>query len=344
MRSTIKDVVKKDLFLKYFRCSFLKTTRTMCQSQNLRLVITLGVIALFGVITFILAAATLGILNKQYNELKDILNSVTTTTTTRPSLNSALVESIRIEDLMNHLNELQSIAATSSNTRAIGTPGFERTLDYIVNYLTTNGLDLTVFRESFPIQNFSIRGDPILTLSINGTSMPFIYSTDLAKSDFTYVNYSTAINLTQLSFTVVSNNGCDRSDWQNVAGQAVLVRAGGPCTYAEKGELANNLSVAALLFYNNGLTTSNLAPASVRLRQANKLPALFLSYAAGQKLVNEANKSNVYISIEIQRENYPPFNVENICADTKDGNVNETIVIGSHSDSVPAGPGINDNG
>jgi len=36
--------------------------------------------------------------------------------------------------------------------------------------------------------------------------------------------------------------------------------------------------------------------------------------------------------------------VENICADTPTGDVTQTIVIGSHSDSVPAGPGINDNG
>jgi hypothetical protein len=313
----------------------------MCNSQNLRLVIVLGVIGLFGIITFILAAATLCTLNKQCNKIKDILNPATTT---RPSLNAALAESIRIEDLMHHLNELQRIAYTSSNTRAIGTQGFTQTLNYIDNYLTSNGLDLNVFRQSFPIQNFSIRREPRLELSVNGVLTSFNYSIDLAKSDFTYVNYSTAINWTQLNYTVVSNNGCTRSDWQNVAGRAALVMEGGPCTYAEKGELANNLSVAALLFYNNGLKTSYLAPAIVRLRQANKLPALFLSYAAGQKLVNAANQSNVHILLEIQRENYPSFNVENICADTKDGNMNETIVIGGHSDSVPAGPGINDNG
>ena len=39
-----------------------------------------------------------------------------------------------------------------------------------------------------------------------------------------------------------------------------------------------------------------------------------------------------------------PFPVGNICADTPTGDITQTIVIGSHSDSVPAGPGINDNG
>jgi Zn-dependent M28 family amino/carboxypeptidase len=46
----------------------------------------------------------------------------------------------------------------------------------------------------------------------------------------------------------------------------------------------------------------------------------------------------------IQLENLGTFPVDNICADTTVGNINQTIVVGSHSDSVPAGPGINDNG
>ena len=312
--------------------------------QDARLLIVVGVIGLFGIITFILAAATLGTLNKQSNEIKEILNSEKSATAPTPSLNAVLAESIRTEDLMHHLNELQRIATAASSTRAIGTQGFEETINYIENYLNRNELDLTVFREPFLIQNFSITGEPKLQLSINGVPTPFVYSADLPKSDFTYVNYSTAIDFTTLNYTVVPNNGCSGSDWENATGRAALVMGGGPCTYGEKGDEANKANVAALLFYNHGLTTSSLAPAIVRLRQANKVPALFLSYAAGRKLVEAANQSNVSISLEIQREDRGSFKVDNLCADTKDGNSNETIVIGAHSDSVPAGPGINDNG
>jgi aminopeptidase Y len=313
----------------------------MKNSSTLRLVIVIGVLALFGIVTFALAAATLGTLNKQYGEIKDIISGLTTT---QPSLNSILVQSVRIEDLMNHLDQLQRIASSSGNTRAIGTSGFQGTLDYIENYLVNNAPELNVFRQSFLIKNFTVRGSPTLILSVNGSNIPFIYLPNLPKSDFTYVNYSASINLTQLNLAIVLNNGCNDSDWQNVAGRAALVMAGGTCTYAEKGVFANEKNASALLFYNNGLTSSNLAPVIVRLRQTNRLPALFLSYATGQKLIAEANRTGVSIWLSIELENYSPFNVENICADTKDGNSSETIVIGSHSDSVPAGPGINDNG
>ena len=322
----------------------------MPESSSTRFIVVLGIVSLFGIITFALAAATLGTLNKRYSDLENQINSINiatnpiATTTTRPPLNSPLAESIRIDELMNHLHELQRIADGSNHTRAIGTQGFAETVNYIESYLKTNAPNLNTFREPFPVRNFSIRGTPQLNLFINDVETPFNYSTNLTQAHFTYVTNSGEITQTRLNITAVLNNGCVRSDWPNVVGKAVLVRAGGPCTYAEKGELAANQSVSALLFYNSGATVSNLAPAIVRLRQLNQLPALSLSYAVGQRLVDAANGNNASISIDIQLEDYPSFNVTNICADTMDGNSNETIVVGSHSDSVPAGPGINDNG
>jgi hypothetical protein len=314
----------------------------MADSSTVRLFVALGILALFGIATLALAAATLATLNKQYKDLKNSINL----STTRPLTNSVLADSIRAEDLMKHLYELQRFASNSGNTRAIGTRGFEETVNYIDNYLTDNAPTLNVFRQALPVRNFTVKGNPVLILSTNNVNKTFTYSTDLARSDFTYVNYSTSIDLTRYNFVVVPNQGCDESDWSSVIGRAALVIAGGPCTFAEKGVLANKYNATALLYYNNGLTTSSLAPSIVRLRQANQLPALFLSYAAGQELISAINTTNgnANILLKIELENYPPFYVENICADTKDGNINETIVIGGHSDSVPAGPGINDNG
>ena len=335
--------------------------------SNMRLLIALGVIGLFGIITFALSAATLGTLNKRLDTIEKKLTQAaivttastqstttatntstvsaqsTTTTTTRPSLNAILAEAIRIEEVMSHLNALQSIANSTGNTRAIGTPGFERTLDYIENYLKNNISGLNVSRQEFMVKNFTVSGTPTLITFGDSLNKTFIYSTNLSRSEFTYVNYSAPINSTNFTLTVVPNFGCSQSDWASVAGQAALVIAGGTCTYAEKGVFANDNNASALLFYNNGATTTNLAPAIVRLRQANKLPALFLSYAAGQQLVDAANISRISVKLDIQLENFPPFPVNNICADTE-GNASETIVVGSHSDSVPAGPGINDNG
>ncbi|CAF3227333.1 unnamed protein product [Rotaria socialis] len=309
----------------------------------------IGVVLL--IVSIALNAATLSTINKRFDEIKNAngqttvsIGSTTRTTTQPPSSSGNLTDSIRIADLMYHLNELQRIANDASNTRAIGTRGFSETVNYIYNYLAVNAPNLNVVRQPFLVKNFTVKGNPILILSSGGSNRTFTYSTNLARSDFTYANYSAPIALTEFNLTVVPNYGCDPADWQNVAGQAALVVLGGICTFAEKCELANKYNASALLYYNHGLTTASLAPVIARLRQVNTLPAVCLSYAAGQELVRAANMTSASIWLQIEIENYPPFMIENVCANTKEGNINETIVIGGHSDSVPAGPGINDNG
>lgn len=216
----------------------------MVEISKSRLLLALVIISLFGVITFALAAATLGTLNKHYESLKnqiDAVNVATVSTTSSPNLHSTLAQTIRIEDLMAHLNALQRIANQSSDTRAIGTVGFDATVNYIYNYLSNSTLNLTVSQQSVSIQNFSIRGIPTLTLAFNSTTNhSFVYSTELAKSDFTYINYTAAVNETSFNLTVVDNFGCNSSDWKQVAGRAALVKAGGTCTNLKKVNLLMN--------------------------------------------------------------------------------------------------------
>ncbi len=300
--------------------------------------ITLCVIGLFSVITFALAAATLGTLNRRFGSI------ISSRIVSKPKLNSVLAETIRIDDLMNHLRQLQRIADESNGNRAINTRGFNETVNYIYNYLTNHVIGLKVKRETFQVRNFALAKNPIVLSLINGTIKNLTYSSTLARSEFTYVNYSTSANFKKYVRVInIPNFGCDRSEWQNASGLVALVKGGGKCTYAEKGIFAENSGVRALLFYNHGETSSNLAPFIVRLRQANQLPALFLSYAAGQTLAN-ATSTEVSVKLEIELQNLGTFPVDNICADTTHGDPMQTIVVGSHSDSVPAGPGINDNG
>ncbi|CAF1195066.1 unnamed protein product [Rotaria magnacalcarata] len=304
-----------------------------------RIFVLICIIGLFGIATLALAAATLGTLNKRFDSI------ISKTTTNRQNLKSTLAETILIEDLMGHLRQLQRIADESNGTRAINTRGFNQTIDYIEKYLNEHATGLKVMRETFQVRNFDIASDPILLSSINETIKNYTYSKILARSDFTYVTYSTSANFSDYVRVInIPNFGCLQSEWENAAGLVALVKAGGKCTYAEKGILARNNNVRAILFYNNGETNANLAPIIARLRHTNELPALYLSYAAGQTLSNATFLTSVTVKISIQLQDLGTFPVDNICADTIEGSNTEIIVVGSHSDSVPAGPGINDNG
>jgi aminopeptidase Y len=301
--------------------------------------IVIGIILMIVVLG--LAAATLVIVDDRLNE--------TPSDTSKQSLGSEYAESIKISDVMMHLNQLQRIAINSGGNRAVNTLGFNRTLDYIYNTLSVS-TNFQVIISYFNLRSFALAANPTLFTSINGTINNRTFSTDLSASEFYFVEYTRSANFsTDAPISVIPNVGCEDSDWLSVSpspsNRVALVKRGN-CTFVEKAALALKYNVAALLIYNDGSSADRFAPIYITLGPTNELPALFLSYNLGQELATAAQDStaNVGVRIIIPIADESDYPVGNICADTPTGDPTQTILIGSHSDSVPAGPGINDNG
>lgn len=321
----------------------------------MRLLIGLGCVAVFGIITFALAAATLGTVNKSHQDLTDLINQRVAAATNK-SLGAVLANSIRIEDVMSHLKQLQFAATANNETRAIHTPGFQRTIDYIKAALRNNTNYIISNNSNFLVRKFALASPP--TLSLYNQSLfvrNLTYSNNLTGAEFYFVRYSGVIDSSiSLKVSIIPKEGCTSVDWQSAqtsAGGSLVNRVAlvqrGACTFREKALLANNYSVTAILFYNQNLAPDDAGPIEVSLSQNNTLPALFLSYSAGQTIINAALPvgSDISVRMTISLQNNLGFEpVENICADTPTGDATQTIIIGSHSDSVSAGPGINDNG
>ncbi|CAF4298595.1 unnamed protein product [Rotaria sp. Silwood2] len=311
--------------------------------------IAIVLVGVFVIISITLNTTTLGIIIKRFDQLKNINDNREVTTINSISLNSSLVEAIRISDAMKHLSEFYRIAVMENGTRSINTRGFNRTLDYITDYLSTN-TNYHINKTYFHVKTFQLVNNPILFTSINGIITNRTYSTDLSKTEFFYVEYSTAINLTDfITLTVIPNFGCLDEDWISAnpspTDRIVLVKRG-ICDFIQKAVLATKYHAKSLLLYNDGRSSSRNDPLAISLSQANEIPALSLSFNLGLELINalENPTTNTSVRIIIDVFDKPPFPVGNICADTPTGDVTQTIVIGSHSDSVPVGPGINDNG
>ncbi|CAF3820823.1 unnamed protein product [Adineta steineri] len=297
----------------------LKTDRSMKL-----ILVTLGVGILLTISILGLAIAIL---------VKVNTNKSSTITTTPKPLDSILAESIRIDDVMDHLNAFQRIATSSNGNRAVTTIGYNHTLNYITDTLAAN-TNFHVSEAFFPVRQFAMASDPILISSINGVTKTYTFSKDLSVADFTYIELSTRAN-----FMAFSNAN------PPVAGRVALVKRG-VCAFSDKGVLAAQNNAAAILIYNDGVTLDRVQPMAINLGQENVLPALFLSFPVGQALADAAQDSstNTGVQLVINLVDLPLSPVGNICADTPTGDATQTIVIGSHSDSVPAGPGINDNG
>lgn len=307
--------------------------------KQLFILTTIIVIAIV-IVTFSLSIATYVKINDDKND-----GSSTTPATNNPSL----VTYVQLEDAMTHLRQFQIFGSDGNKTRAVDFPGFNKTLDYIVEHLTAN-TDYHVNRTYFYIKNFELASEPFLSSKINDVTRNYTYALQPSSAEFYYMEYSAAYsNPDYIALTVIPNLGCFDADWQNalpsVAGRAAIVKRG-DCPFVEKGRLAEKYNATALLLYNDGTSPDRFAPISVSLSQNNTVPVLFVSYIVAESLIDAAQNesNNVQVQLNIELKDLPDFPVGNICADTSTGNVTQTIVIGSHSDSVPAGPGINDNG
>ncbi|CAF1330990.1 unnamed protein product [Rotaria magnacalcarata] len=278
----------------------------------------------------------------------NLIPSVTGMTVNNDPIDVRFASSIQIDDVLKHLNEFQAIATASNGNRAAKTIGFNRTLDYITNFLALK-TNFKVTKSFFNLRNFQLLRNPTLSSTINGVVKTHTYSTNLAAAEFYHVQYSTSVTISNnVVLTAIPNFGCSDADWlaaiPSPDGLVALVKRG-DCTFESKAILASKYNVATLLLYNDGSTSNNMQPIYINLGQNNRVPALFLSYNLGQSLVSAANDPSRVATIRLSIVTDSALNpTGNICADTVTGDPTQTIVIGSHSDSVPAGPGINDNG
>ncbi|CAF0885763.1 unnamed protein product [Rotaria sordida] len=246
---------------------------------------------------------------------------------------SSLVDSITLEDMLIHLRQFQS--------RAIGTISFNRTIDYLTSQLNKEN-NFLVEKYYFSVPQSELAEYPMLmALPNKPNGSIFTYPKDFIPME----RSAEAKNWSFIDgrpLSVVGRLGCSLDDWNTTKEDDVALVRRGNCTFAHKIFLAMNKSVSAFLIYNDGLTKERLAPLNnTRAPRDNTLPALFLSYEAGMQLILK-NSSRIYMRLEFR--SLPPTIVTNVCADTKVGDKNRTIVVGSHSDSVSAGPGLNDNG
>ncbi|CAF0816849.1 unnamed protein product [Adineta steineri] len=288
--------------------------------------------------------------NSKVDRLLDKHNGPEANAKTRQqSPNAFLSGAIRIEDAMNHLNELQRIATASNGTRAFDAPGFNATIDYITNYLNAN-TNYKVTKSFFSVTGFALANDPVLISSINGITKNYTYSAESSTADFYHAVYSTSVSITDFTqLTAVPNGGCSDDDWQETnpspADRVALVKRG-ICSFRGKIAPATKYNAKAVLLYNDGTSPDRVSPIEITFTQENTIPILFLSFTVGQALLNSTQNAprNTRVKLLIETKDLSDILVGNICADTPSGDITQTIIIGSHSDSGPEGPGINDNG
>ncbi|RXW24388.1 hypothetical protein EST38_g1496 [Candolleomyces aberdarensis] len=240
----------------------------------------------------------------------------------------ALEDSINRRNLLKHAHQFLDFSKLSNNTRAFGSKGHQATLQYIKRLLDQTGAyDIEFEKFTYAYSEATSQ------LYVDGESYP-------TKG----VGYSPSGNITA-PLAVVNNLGCEASDFpEAVKGQIALVQRG-TCQLGLKVAFAGAAGAVGTIIYNN----IDAEPISGTLGAPNRpegpyVPVAYISGLNGKAFIASIAEGNeVVANIRVQSF-VEDRETSNVIATTKTGDRNNLIVAGAHSDSVPAGPGLNDDG
>jgi Zn-dependent M28 family amino/carboxypeptidase len=223
-----------------------------------------------------------------------------------------------------HLTELQRIADANAGNRALGTPGYDAGVDYVVGVLRGAGYDVQT--PTFSARQFDVRQQQ---LAVDGAPVAV---TALGFSPTTPEGGVTG------PLALMVGEGCNPADASGVTpGSVALVRRGA-CPFAQKATHAATAGAVGLVVINN--EDEPLGDGTLGETATGVVPTGGVPRSAGDALAGRAG-ANTTLTLVTAIQETPS---RNVVAQTRTGNPDEVVVAGAHLDSVPEGPGINDNG
>jgi Zn-dependent M28 family amino/carboxypeptidase len=258
-------------------------------------------------------------------------------------------KAVTLAGIREHQAALQAIADANGGNRAAGTSGYDASAEYVSKRMAAAGYQVS-FQE-FTFGQFREAAPPALERL---TPTAKTYATPADFRAFTGSGQATGevvpVDVLMPS-TGGSTSGCEAGDFTGTAGwnagDIALVQRG-TCPYVQKAANAQAAGAAGLILYNEGNTPDRLdVPGNLPLgAEGIHIPGVGTSFAVGQEFFNlyQANPPGsvtARVETHLVEDRIP---TRNVIAETPGGNPDRVVVVGAHLDSVPAGPGINDNG
>ncbi len=255
-----------------------------------------------------------------------------------------LLECVRVEGVREHQAALQAIADENDGNRFSGFPGYDASVEYVVQTLEDAGYDPEV--QAFDYLAYEVVG-PSALQQIAPTPTTYREGVDfgaITQSDRGDVTAAvTPVDLS-LGLGNTSTSGCEAADWAGFPAGNIALLQRGDCTFEIKAENAAAAGAVGIVIFNQGNTTAvdrnNIPAVTLTANNTSGIPVLGTTYALGVTLANTPGL-RMRVFANTLRQILPTYNVLAEKTGTNDDNV---VMAGAHLDSVLAGPGINDNG
>jgi Zn-dependent M28 family amino/carboxypeptidase len=236
---------------------------------------------------------------------------------------------VTADGMYTHLRKLQEIADANRGSRADGTPGYDASVDYIVQVLKDKGFDVTT--PEFDRLDRTEGGNPTVTVAGRG------YRVDQASLLVT----TPPGGLNAITQRPQKPAGCTAADYGAApVRNAIVVVDDTGCSVGKKQDAAIAKGAVGLLIVS--------APG------ATGRPAGLFTPGYYQQLTVPVGVIDRDADAALRRTNAPvrlvldskPVMVKarNVVAQTKTGDTKNVVLVGAQLGSFPRSPGINDNG
>jgi Zn-dependent M28 family amino/carboxypeptidase len=240
---------------------------------------------------------------------------------------TALHDKVTTDAMMTHLSKLQDIANANNGTRAVGTPGYEASVDYVVNTLRNSGFDVQtpefsarVFHADKPA--VTVGGRPVAARAL----------------DYSLGTPPDGVSGPLVAAPTGDSPGCKASDFDGLGVQgAVVLVDRGTCPFAQKEDAAVQRGAVAMIVADN--VDEQQMGGTLGADTDVKIPVVGVTKSIGMQLRVQPGRTTIKLNAGSQS-----FKARNVIAQTKTGSPTDVLMAGAHLDSVPEGPGINDNG
>lgn len=243
----------------------------------------------------------------------------TATPTPSPATGSSQASDFNADEALGYLTTL----VDTYGIRSAGSKNYNDAADYVAGRFASWGYK--VEKQPFPVQYFEPQRVQAAVVDPAGSGITL------------HPNAMILSGSANVTATLASGGLGRPDDWgkTDLKGKIALVKRG-EITFLSKAQTAFDRGAVAVLIYN----TENMAIAG-SLAQPVPAPVLSIGLNEGMALEKLLQNGAVVMHIDVkaiteQRTTY------NVIA-SKQGTSEQNIVVGGHMDSVPAGPGANDN-
>ncbi|MHA7649670.1 M28 family peptidase [Mycobacterium sp. ML4] len=251
------------------------------------------------------------------------------TPATAPDPGRSLAAKVTADGMWVHLRALQDIANADNGSRATGTPGYDASVEYVVKALRGKGFDVSTAQFE-RLRNVS-EGKPVVT--IGGRSFPVDQASLLVRTP--------PGGLTGPVVRPAQPAGCAAGDYPaTLPTGAIAVVDDSRCSVVDKQNIAVAKGAAALIVTSQP-TGQGAPPTLFNAGYYNQLtvPVAVIGASATAAL----GRSTASVRLVLDAENVKVIS-RNVLTQTKTGSAHDVVLVGTHLDSPPGSPGINNAG